>query len=109
MLEQSIVGDGLFDELLEEKQFRTVNDGVDALLKGLHGREGLEGVTEQNNGRVAALGHGHVLQRLQRQILAQGAGREELFQDDDLILNLAKANEKVPVRGGRMDLVAEFI
>ena len=40
--EKCVVRDGLFDELFEEEQFGGVDDGVDALLEGLHGREGLE-------------------------------------------------------------------
>src|SRR5438876_5376921 len=47
--EKVIIGDGFFDELLQQKQFRTVDHRVNALLEGLHRREGLKRVTEQNH------------------------------------------------------------
>jgi hypothetical protein len=40
--EHSVVCDGLFDELLDQKQFGGVDDGVDTLPKRLHWRECLE-------------------------------------------------------------------
>jgi hypothetical protein len=40
--EEVVVGHGFLDELLEQENFRGVDDGVDALLKGLHGGEGLK-------------------------------------------------------------------
>jgi hypothetical protein len=46
MHEQRIVGNRFFDELLEEEQFRAVDDCVDAELERLHGRESLERVAE---------------------------------------------------------------
>src|ERR1035437_2874372 len=51
------VGNGLFDELLEQEQFGTVDDGMNALLKGLQRRKRLKRVTEKNDCCVAALAH----------------------------------------------------
>ena len=103
-----VVGDGLFDELLEQEQLGAVDDGMDALLEGLHGREGLERVAEQDDGGVAALVHGHGLQRLQRQVFLDVVGGEQFLDDDDLIVDLAEADQEIAVGGGGVDLVAEF-
>ena len=55
VLEKRIVGDGLLKELLEQKQFGTVDDRVDTLVEGLHRRERLKRITEENNRGVPAL------------------------------------------------------
>src|SRR6266699_5579017 len=57
-----IVRHRLLDELLDQEQLGAVDDGVDALLKGLHRREGLERFPEEDDGRMPALTHGHVLE-----------------------------------------------
>src|SRR5580765_8843819 len=48
-----VVGNGLLDELLNQEQLRTVNDGMNTLLKGLHGSEGLKGIAQKENSGVA--------------------------------------------------------
>jgi hypothetical protein len=40
--EKVVVGDGFFDELLEQENLGAVDDGVDAVFEGFHRREGLE-------------------------------------------------------------------
>ena len=108
MHEQRIVSNRFFDELLEQEQFRAVDDCVDAELERLHRRESLERVAEQQYGGVTPLAHRHFSQRLQGQILCHAIGREAFLQDNDLIANLAEANEEVAVRGSGVDLVAQF-
>lgn len=44
--ENHVLGHGLFDQLFDHEYFRGVDDGVDAVLKGLHRREGLEGIAQ---------------------------------------------------------------
>ena len=46
--EEVVVGHGLFHQLLEQKHFGTVDDGVDAVAEGFHGGERLERIAEQN-------------------------------------------------------------
>jgi len=102
--EQGVVGDGLLDELLEQEQFGTADDGMNAVLKGLERRKGLERVAEENDCGVPALTHRHVLERLQSQVLIDMVGRKQLLEDNDLIVDLAEANQEVGVSRGRVDL-----
>lgn len=108
MHKQRIIGNRFFDKLLEEEQFRAVDDRVDAELERLHWRESLERIPEQQYRGVTPLAHWHFLKRLQSQILRNTVGRETLLHNHDLISNLAEANEKITVRGGCMDFVAQF-
>ena len=94
--------------LLDEEEFGGVDDGVDALLEGLHRSEGLEGIAEQDDGGVAALAHRHVLNGLQGQVFADVVGGKEFLDDDDLIADLAETDKKIAVGGGGVDLVAQF-
>jgi len=104
-----IVRDRLLDELFDEEHLRTVDDGVDALLKGLHWGKGLEGFAEKDDGRVTALIHGHLLKGLQREIFLQRVRGETLFEDDHLITCLAEPDEKITVGCRGVDLVAQFL
>src|SRR6266545_724243 len=61
--EKRVVRDGFFNQLLEQEQLGTVDDGVHALLKSLHRCEGLERIAKQNDRRMAPLVHGHGLKR----------------------------------------------
>ena len=63
MKEQRSIGDGFLDELLEQKQLGTIDDGINALLESLQWGERLKRISEENDRCVAALAHGHVLQR----------------------------------------------
>src|SRR6476620_10026159 len=81
---------------------------MDALLKGLHGRECLERVAKQDDGGVATLIHGHLLQRLESEVFADVVGRESLFEHDHLIADLAEPDKEVTVSGGGVDLVAQL-
>ncbi len=58
---------------------------------------------------MAALVHRHVLQRLEREIFLDVVGGKKFLHDDDLIMHLAEAHEKIAVRGGGVDLVAKFL
>ena len=40
--EERVISDSFFDELFDEEQLGTVDDGMDALLEGLHGGESLK-------------------------------------------------------------------
>src|SRR5579872_6873940 len=55
MEKQGIVGDRLFDELFKKEQLGTVDNGVHALLKSLHGGKGLKRIAEQNDCGTPAL------------------------------------------------------
>ena len=68
--EEVVIGYGLLDELFDQEQLGAVNDSMDTLLKGLHGRESLKGIAQEENGGVAALAHGHVLKGLKGKILS---------------------------------------
>jgi hypothetical protein len=109
LLEDGVVGHGFFDELLEQEHFRAVDDGMDAVLKGFHGGKRLEFVADEHDGGVAALGHGHFLQRLKGGVLRGGAGAEEFLHDHDLIMHLAEAHQKIAMGGGGVDFVAELL
>lgn len=106
--ELAVVGHGFLDELFEEEDFGAVDDGVDALLKGLQRIEGLEGIADEHDGGVTAAGHGHLLQGVQGGILGERVGAEKFFHDDDLIFDAAEADMEIAVGGGGVDLVAEF-
>ena len=58
--EQGVFRDGLFNQLLEHEHLRAVDDGVDAVLEGLHRGEGLKGIAQQDDGGVAAQAIGMV-------------------------------------------------
>ena len=109
VLKNCVVGDGFFDELFQQEQFRAVNHGVNALLERLHGREGLERVAEQNQRGVPALAHGHVLQRFHRQVLARVIGGEHFLDDNRLIADLAEANEEIAVGCRRVDFIPQLV
>ena len=106
---QFVVGHGLFHQLLEQKHFGTADDGVDAVPEGFHGREGLERIAEQNDRGMAALVDGHGLQRLEGEIFVNGVCAEQFLDHDHLIMRLAEAHEKIAVRGGGVDLIAQFL
>ena len=107
--EKRVVGNGLFDELLKEEQLGTVDDCVHALLKRLHWREGLKGIAEEDERGVAALGHLHVLNGMQREILGNIVGRKKLLDDDHLVLHLAEADDKIAVSSRRVDFVSQLV
>ena len=106
--EKLVVGHGLFREMLQHGYFRAVDDGVNALLKGLHGVKCLEPVAQQNNQGVTPLVDGHVLQRAERKIFLGFTRGKQFLDDDDLITDLAEARGEIRVRRGRVNLVAEF-
>lgn len=108
MHKQRIIGNRFFDKLLEEEQFRAVDDRVDAELERLHWCERLKRVAKQQYRGVSPLGHRHFLKRLEGQILRNTVGCETLLHHHDLISNLAEANKEITVRGGCMDFVAQF-
>src|SRR5579863_751644 len=84
-----VVGHGFFEELLEQKDFGRADNSIDALLKRLHGGKGLKGGAKENYGGVAALAHGHVLERLQGAVFGDGIGRKQFFENHYLIAELA--------------------
>src|ERR1041384_7426432 len=81
---------------------------MDALLKGLHGSEGLIRIPEKNYCRMAALRHGHPLKRLQGEVFADVIGGKKFLEDHDLIADLAKADEEIAMCGGGVDFVAQL-
>ena len=95
--------------MFDEKQFRTADDGVDALLDSLHGGEGLERFADEDHGGVTPLGHGHFLDRLQGEILFEIVGGETFLDDHDLIMNLGEADEEITVSGSGVDFVAQLL
>src|ERR1700743_3103633 len=60
MEKRVVVGNRFFNELLQQENFGRADDGVDALLKRLHRREGLERRPEQHHASMPALVHGHL-------------------------------------------------
>lgn len=109
VLKHGVVRDGFLDELLEQEKLGAVYDRMDALLKSLHGREGLERVTKQNDSCMTTMTHLHSLERLEREILLRGVGGKTLFDNHDLIAHLAEADQKVAMGGGRVNLIAQFL
>lgn len=107
--EKRVVGDGFFEELLEQKHFGTVDDGVDAVLESFHRHERLKRIAQQNYGRVTALAGRHGLQGLKREIFINGIRAKKFLDDDDLIMKLAETHAEIGVRGGGVNLVAEFL
>src|SRR5262245_51691156 len=106
--EEVVVRDSLFNKLRDEEKLGAVDDRMDALLERLHGGGCLEGVREQDDGSMAALAHGHLLEGLQREVFSDAIGGEELLDDNYLVANLAEPDEEVSVRSGGVDFVAEF-
>ena len=107
--EKEVLGHGLVDQLLEQEQLGGVDYGMDALLKCLHGGEGLEGIAQEDDGGMTALAHGHDLKGFQGQILINGIGGKQLLDDDHLVTGLVEARQEVAVRGRRVDLVAQIL
>ena len=103
-----IVGDRFFNELPEQEHLGAVDDGVDALFESFHRHKRLKRVAEQEDGGVAALADGHLLQRLQREVFLNAVCAEPFLENDDLIAHLAEAHEEIAVRGGGVDLVTQF-
>jgi len=79
------------------------------LLERLHGRECLKGFTDENRGGMASLAHGHLLDRLQGEVLLEVVGGEAFLDDHDLIVNLCKADEEITVSGSGVDFVAKLL
>lgn len=109
MEEQSVVRDGLFDQLLEKEELGRIDHRMNALLKSLHGGKGLERIAKEDHGGVAPLGHGHGLQGLERQILADVIRGEHFLENDHLVVDLAETYQEVAVSGGGVNLVTEFV
>ena len=57
----------------------------------------------------SALGHGHFLEGLEREVFLRRVGGKKFLDDDHLVMHLAEADEKITVRGGGVNLVAEFV
>jgi hypothetical protein len=57
---------------------------------------------------VTSLAHWHFLKRLQGEILFNAVAGEAFLQNNDLISDLAEANQEVAVRGGGMDFLAQL-
>jgi len=108
MQEQRVIGYGFFDELFEKEKLGAVDDSVDALLEGLHRREGLKRIAEENDCCMAALAHWHVLNRLQSEIFVEVVGGEPFLENDDLVADLAETDEEIAMGRSRVNLVAQF-
>src|SRR5208282_3260947 len=103
-----VVGNGFFDELLEQEHLGAVDDGVDALFESFHRHKGLKRVAEQDDGGMAALADGHLLQRLQREVFLNAVRAEQFLDDDDLVTNLSEAHDEIAVGGGGVNLVSQL-
>ena len=57
---------------------------------------------------MPALVHGHLLKGLKSQVLGDIIGGEALLEDDDLIADLAEANQEVAVGGGGVNFITEL-
>lgn len=106
--EKFVVSDGLFNELFQQKHFRRVDDGMDTMFESFHGRERLERIAEQNNCAMTAQVDSHALQSLECDIFFHVMRAKEFFHDDDLIMNLREARQKVRVSGRGMDFVTQL-
>jgi len=106
--EEGIIGDGFFDQLLEEEQLGTIDDRVDALLKSLHRGKRLERIAKENDCGCAALTHGHALEGLQGEILADVIGGEEFLDNNYLVPDLAESDQEVAVSRRGVDFIAQL-
>jgi len=104
-----MVGCGLLDDGLKLQEIGWVNHRMHTLLKCLHRVEGLAIAANQNRDRVAPPIHRHLLELFQRQVFGRGAGGKQLFDNDDLVLNAPKAEQKILVVAGGVDLVTHFV
>ncbi len=104
-----VVGDGFFDELLDDDDFRAVDDRVDAVLICLHRRKCLEGTSQQNDCGMTPLSHRHFFQGIERGILLDFGRIKKVFDDDDLIADLAEARGEIVVRGDGVNFIAKFL
>lgn len=107
--EHLVVCDSFFEELFDQEQFGTVDDGVNALLNRLHRCERLKRFANENERRMPTLAHGHALNRLEREILLKIVGGKPFFNHHDLITHLAESHEEVAVGGGGVNFVTEFL
>src|SRR6185437_1163479 len=85
------------DVRAQQAEFFAVDDGMDALLKGLHRAECVHGAAQEDEYAVAALRHRHLLYELQRQILLRRIAREKLLDEHDLILDAPEAQGEIIV------------
>jgi len=106
--EQVVFGDGLLDQLADHGDFRIVDNAMDALGKGLEGVEGFKGAAEQEEGGVAALGHGQLLQELKARVGLHRVDGEDVLDDDDLVVDLVETGLELDARFDEMDFVAHF-
>ena len=100
--------DGAQDIGAEQSEFFAVDHGVDALLKGLKRAERAEGTSQQDEHGVAALGHGHMLDELQCEVVLGGIAGEEFLDQHHLILDAPEPDHEIVMIAGGMDLVTDF-
>lgn len=104
-----VVGDGFFYQRPEHHDFRAIHDGMDAVLKSLHGIKRLIIVTQQNDRRVAAASHRHGLQGFQGKVFLRLIGGKQFIHDHDLIRDLAEARREFVVRDDVVDFVTDLL
>ena len=104
--EKGVVVNDLLEDEHELVEVHAIDGGVDALLEGAHGVEGVERVAEQEDGGVTAEAHGHELEGLQRFVFGDGSPAESFFEENDFVLDAGEAIEKFSVAGGGVDLNA---
>lgn len=105
--EKIVVADDLLNDLSETGAIRAVDNGMDALLKCLHGVQCLKGIADENYSGVPSLVHCHRLKALQTGIGRQAAATECFFYKHNLVLGLGESEQKVIVIGRCVDFVAK--
>src|SRR6185312_11385593 len=90
IIRDDALNDRAEDGRTEEPKFLAVYNRMHALLECLDGAQRTEGRAEQDEHAVPALGHGHLLDVLEREVFLRAVAGEQIFQNDHLILHPAE-------------------
>jgi hypothetical protein len=107
--EEGVLGNELLEDLFDAAEVEGIDDGVGALLEGLHGVQALEGIANEDDEAVAALDHGHVLDAMEGHVLDEGRAVKALFDDGDLVLDLAEAIDEILLVAGDVNFEVELV
>ena len=88
VVKEIVVCNHLLDDLGEFLHIRQIDHCMNALLKRLHGMQGLKGTSEEEADDVPPLIHRHRLQIDQGFILQGGGGVEQFLKEHNLVLDL---------------------
>lgn len=83
-----------------------MHDGVDAMLEGGEGFEGLERFAQEDEDGMAPLAHGEGLEVEEGEVFGGGRRGEAEFGDDELVLDLSEVAGELGVGSRGVEFVA---